>query len=319
MIDNRLKIEVRHQSSDEACQLTACSSLTPQRAVLRGRYEVRQAMYNNKTNHDGGPAGQSRGLLAAQMHIPLESDVERGFAARARSHKRPNSGSGNKSGANAPGPPQAPSAEKALRRRKGLNFPPPAHGEVSTVPMPDVDDSTDSAARHRTEYANNLLQGPTPIESPDEDVDMRGSGPAPSGFSSALGASFQRLRTRSAPGMPAGFFSRTSLAPQASPQQEPRQHRDSTTNRFSRWLNPMVLESDSSSDEGFAYDGDEANAPAEGTGSEEGNILGTDAPGTGALGLSDTDEDGEVTVGGERVSPGAIEAAAAEGVPSRGA
>lgn len=271
-------------------------------------------MYNNKTNNDGGSSGQGRGLLSAQMHIPLESDVERGFAARARSHKRPSSGgSGRNNASNAP-PPQAPSAEKALRRRKGLNFPPPNLPGVSTVPMPDQDDSADSAARQRTDFAANLLQAPTPIESPDDDPDMTGNEPAPTGFSSALGSSFQRLRTRSAPGMPAGFFFRTAPSPQASPQQEPRQHRDSTANRFSRWLNPVVLESDSSSDEGFAYEGEDANAAAEATGSDDVEVLGPHTPGLGPLGLSDTDEEGEVSVGGERVSAGMIDAAAAEGV-----
>src|SRR4051812_28031741 len=95
-------------------------------------------MHNNRTTTDGMSAATSmHSVSRQQIHIPLESDVERGFAARAKTHKRPTatsaSANASKAGTGAATTLQdntraSPISEKNTirRRRMGQVVSPPA-------------------------------------------------------------------------------------------------------------------------------------------------------------------------------------------------
>lgn len=158
-------------------------------------------MHNNRTSNDGATASaSSHGLPRPQLHIPLESDVERGFASRAKNHKRPTSGatsSGKNASPSALSQDTRPSPSSIRRRRIGL------------LAATQADDSADSVVRQRLNFAKDLLDAPTPADSPsDPEPPVAAAAPESSvnfprrsanGYSS-LGSSFSRLRTRSAPG-----------------------------------------------------------------------------------------------------------------------
>jgi hypothetical protein len=110
----------------------------------------------------------------------------------------------------------------------------------------------------------------------------------------------------------------THVEQQNEAPKEPRQHRESTTSRLSRWFNPNTIDSDSSTSDEFVLEDTEPVRPSDG-GMQDQN--GGNPPDTGSLSedeLSDTEEDGDIGVDAEPVPPNAGERGAAEGAPPGG-
>ena len=81
MVKNRLGIEV-----SEIRRFCSCTELTVQRAILRGRTEIRSAMRRDRTTTDRGAASPRRPEAGNQSdsQVPIESDADAGFASRSR-------------------------------------------------------------------------------------------------------------------------------------------------------------------------------------------------------------------------------------------
>lgn len=318
MIENRLKIE---------------------RSVLRGRYEIRQTMHQDRTTTDKEPARVEPAVattMSSQWHIPLESDVEVGFAHRSRNRKQrapdidggdgPNEYPGNKQRRGHRATPQdfAPHSKAARLRRQEME---------SMLPVTDEDGAGDEGEGD----GNGNVNVNTNIR------DRATSEQPPMGYTT-LGSSFTRLRTRSFPVFPSSFQSRSSRpgttnkltshseeAPEElpssssllSPVTEIRGHEDtpppSTPNtpsrsRLSRWLRPRAsnpsesVSSTSTSDE-EVFDDDIAEIEEQGRVVELEDILGQDEEGS----EESDDEDDLIGVSGERVSKRQIRDAAAVG------
>lgn len=295
MIENRLKIE---------------------RSVLRGRYEVRQAMHHDRTTTDREPP-RAADRAASQWHIPLESDVETGFASRSKSRKHvPKQGHHDDSRDyfNSKRRKQfqdTSAADDSSRRREDVE---------SLLPVTDGEDERDEG-----------LLSPLPI--PD-----RATSEQPAAGYTTLGSSFTRLRTRSFPGFSSGLSSlglRPATSNQLATHAEEANANDgpggspsadrggaaSTTatpsrSRLSRWLHPRLdLDATETPDEEVFDDTpaeeEEGDSEVETAGRaiEAEDILGQDQD---ISGESD-EEDDLMAVTGEPVSKRQIREAAAEG------
>lgn len=305
MIENRLKIE---------------------RSVLRGRYEVRQAMHQDRTTTDREPQRPAE-RAASQFHIPFESDVETGFASRSKSRKHvPKQGGQDGS-------------RDYFNSKRRKQFQPTStgfHAEASSrlreevesmLPVTDGEDDEGEEALHTP-----------PLAMPD-----RATSEQPATGYATLGSSFTRLRTRSFPGFPSGLSSlglRPAANQLATHSEESAQTEGAdgdapaanasgvashpatpSRSRLSRWLLPRAEDLDAAEtpdeqvfDDTPAEDEEDEQGDSEveiaGRAIEAEDILGQDQD---ISGESDDEDDELLGVSGEPVSKRQIREAAAAG------
>ncbi|KAK8849542.1 hypothetical protein IAR55_004877 [Kwoniella newhampshirensis] len=94
--------------------------MTIERAILRGRTEVRAALHRDRTTNDQESPQPQTDTLNVQTQIPIESDADAGFASRTRRARYARAG-GSMTGLFEPQAegPRANGSSSSVRRRKG--------------------------------------------------------------------------------------------------------------------------------------------------------------------------------------------------------
>lgn len=163
MVRNRMTIEV----SIPSCLFEygkARGLISGQRAILRGRSEVRSALTHDRTSNDPATSLPEANpeLTGALDHIPIESDADAGFASRSR---RARNKTGSKGGdtpeeqLNLEGVFQPDESSKGVRRRKpngkkgGAPLTSGLLGDLPEVSPTHSPKATESAQRS---YTSNL-------------------------------------------------------------------------------------------------------------------------------------------------------------------
>ncbi|WVQ96097.1 hypothetical protein IAU59_003199 [Kwoniella sp. CBS 9459] len=254
--------------------------MTIERAILRGRTEVRSAIHRDRTSNDVSSPPRGPDHLKPAEVVPLESDVDAGFASRTRKSRgtRVLGGLGITTNFDPEGGSSSATKRRkpVIRRRRASEIFSPEPGEDE--PEEPVKVNHDSPRRN---YSINFGETLRHVRAPSL---------------SALSSPFRSMRGTSAP-----------------PEEEPHRplpHKQKSQSSITRWFGGAT-ESDDSSD-----DDDRLKTSASGHSDEDIPNFELDAAVLDEEGSEDDDSEDEGRVpipGGERVSQAQIDAGAAAG------
>ncbi|WVR08195.1 hypothetical protein IAU60_005241 [Kwoniella sp. DSM 27419] len=267
--------------------------MTIERAILRGRSEVRSAIHRDRTSNDIVSPSRGSDQVKSLEFVPLESDADAGFASRTRKTRGGRTfGNASALGISTTVEPDIQAPSITTRRRKGQ----PRRRRASEVFTPATDEEQEHALASQTQSA---------AQSPKRN------------YSINLGETFRHVRAPSLSALSSPFRSmRGSSAPaEAVPPQQPKPKSQLS---ISRWFGGGTASDSESSDDDeprrFSGPSDEENPNH---GPDRGVFFDEDALGDGV----DEDEDdaeGKIPIpGGERVSQRDIDASAAAGARLR--
>ncbi|WWD04289.1 hypothetical protein V865_002358 [Kwoniella europaea PYCC6329] len=275
--------------------------MTIERAILRGRTEVRSAIHRDRTSNDiTSPPKDSGGLRIPDI-IPLESDVDAGFASRTR-RARGAKGIGGLGITTTPEPQSVSTSgngglglSQTTRRRK--NTPRRRRAsEVFAIDSDEVEDQLLSPSANRS-------RGITPEISTNT---------AKRGYSINLGDTLRHVRAPSLSALSSSFRSirQSSISPSSEdPPLVPRNSGDPPKVKsqlsITRWFggaSDSSSENDEDDDDGYDWRNDQQARSASDDDEEEEELGGQ----YGETGV-------EPIPGGERVSQEQIDSSAADG------
>ncbi|WWC65714.1 uncharacterized protein I303_108336 [Kwoniella dejecticola CBS 10117] len=227
--------------------------MTIERAILKGRTEIRSAIHRDRTSNDvTSPPKSSSGLRIPEV-VPLESDVDAGFASRTRRNKGSRGIGGL--GITTTFEPElgyglglSPSQTQTTRRRKN-NSRRRRASEVFALDSDEVEEDDLLLPSNRQITASRSV----PPEIP-------GSSPAKRGYSINLGDTLRHVRAPSLSALSSPFRSirQASVSPQneeppslLSQQGQNQNPRVKSQLSITRWFGGA---SDSSSEEGSGED-----------------------------------------------------------------
>ncbi|WWD20167.1 hypothetical protein CI109_104643 [Kwoniella shandongensis] len=169
--------------------------MTIERAILRGRTEVRAALHRDRTSNDQESPQPQPDTLAVHTQIPIESDADAGFASRTRRARYAKAG-GPVNDFLEPEAEGSRQSASSVRRRKGY----------LRKPVRSLDMDTPSETEHE----------PIP-----ERASTLGSPPRPS-YSISIGETLRHVRAPSLSTLSSPFRSmRAALPSSASPPDSP--------------------------------------------------------------------------------------------------
>lgn len=328
MIDNRLKIEVGDFTIWTNLSTTHSPSL-PQRKILQGRSEVRQAIHKTRVMTDSDSTAKARqtdgSIPAKNKYIPLESDAEKGFMSRSKVMKRTHGSSRLRLSSGG----FAEQDEDTLRRRRGRTAPSTLDSGLSRVHRNQLEELlVHGEDSHGSNSDRELDQEQFSRQTTDSGAYATGRQLPQRSKSFASGFNFPSFgyRRHSQPSSPTETKKVLSDAGGNSIPSSPRQ---ATTSRLARWLSPHVEETDMNvKGEKEVYSETHTSEDDEGLEvqaiEEEGRLIAQEDFGSEdeddeqVFGTTTSDDDsvlsdGEVTVTGERVTRPEVRESAAEG------